>query len=200
MTLSSVLCAVIAIVLFMVVPTFLVGLLNKVVDLGGWKTLLEGIVKIALLVGYMAAVSLVPDIARMFRYHGAEHKTIACYEHDLELTVENVRQCSRFHPRCGTSFILIILVVSVLLFSVIPWSSLGLRIVYKILLLPVVMGVSYEILKICGRYDNLVTRAISAPGLWLQRITTKEPDDSMIECAIAAVKPVLPEDRREGEW
>ena len=200
MTLSSVLGAVIAIVLFMVVPTFLVGLLNKVVDLGGWKTLLEGIVKIALLVGYMAAVSLVPDIARMFRYHGAEHKTIACYEHDLELTVENVRQCSRFHPRCGTSFILIILVVSVLLFSVIPWSSLGLRIVYKILLLPVVMGVSYEILKICGRYDNLVTRAISAPGLWLQRITTKEPDDSMIECAIAAVKPVLPEDRREGEW
>ena len=200
MTVSSVLGAALAIVLFMVVPTFLVGLLSKAVELGSWKTLLEGILKIALLVGYMAAISFVPDIARMFRYHGAEHKTIACYEHDLELTVENVRRCSRFHPRCGTSFILIILVVSVLLFSVIPWSSLSLRIVYKILLLPVVMGVSYEILKICGRYDNIVTRAISAPGLWLQRITTKEPDDGMIECAIAAVKPVLPEDRREGEW
>ena len=200
MTVSSVLGAALAIVLFMVVPTFLVGLLSKAVELGSWKTLLEGILKIALLVGYMAAISFVPDIARMFRYHGAEHKTIACYVHDLELTVENVRRCSRLHPRCGTSFILIILVVSVLLFSVIPWSSLSLRIVYKILLLPVVMGVSYEILKICGRYDNIVTRAISAPGLWLQRITTKEPDDGMIECAIAAVKPVLPEDRREGEW
>ena len=141
-----------------------------------------------------------PDIARMFRYHGAEHKTIACYEAGLPLTVENVRGCSRFHPRCGTSFILIILIVSVLVFSVLPWSSTGLRVLLKLLLLPLVMGVSYEILKLCGRYDNFVTRIVSAPGLWLQRITTKEPDDSMIECAIAAVTPVLPENREDGRW
>ena len=118
----------------------------------------------------------------------------------MGLRVEIVVGGSGVRARCGTSFILIILVVSVLLFSVIPWSSLRLRIVYKILLLPVVMGVSYEILKICCRYDNIVTRALSAPGLWLQRITTKEPDDGMIECAIAAVNPVLPDDRRQSEW
>ena len=200
MALAAVLGGALAVALFVVLPTFLVGLLDKAVALGGFKTLLEGVLKIALLVAYMAAVSTMPDIARMFRYHGAEHKTIACYEAGLPLTVENVRGCSRFHPRCGTSFILIIPIVSVLVFSVLPWSSTGLRVLLKLLLLPLVMGVSYEILKLCGRYDNFVTRIVSAPGLWLQRITTKEPDDSMIECAIAAVTPVLPENREDGRW
>ena len=180
--------------------TLLVGGLARLVPLGGAKTLLEGVLKIAILVGYMAAVSRVKEIHRMFCYHGAEHKTIACYEAGLPLEVENVRKCCRFHPRCGTSFLLIVIVVSILLNSVIPWGSLSLRIVFKLLLLPVVVAVSYEIIKLCGKYDNAVCRAVSAPGLWLQRITTQEPDDSMIECAIAAVTPVLPERPDESVW
>lgn len=199
-TLAAVLGGCLAIVLFMVLPTLLVGLLNRFVPLGGFKTLLEGVLKIAILVGYMAAVSKVPDIARMFAYHGAEHKTIFCYEAGEELTVENIRRQSRFHPRCGTSFILIILVVSILIFSLLPWTSTGLRVLLKLLFLPVVVGISYEILKLCGRYSNPLTRAVSAPGLWLQHITTNEPDDSMIECAIAAVQPVLPANKEDGAW
>ena len=198
--LAAVLGGVLAIALFLVLPTLLVGLLGRFVPLGGFKTLLEGVLKIAILVAYMFAVSKVPDIARMFAYHGAEHKTIACYEAGEPLTVENVRRHARFHPRCGTSFILIILVVSILVFSLLPWTSTGLRVLLKLLFLPLVMGVSYEILKLCGRYSNPVTRAISAPGLWLQHITTNEPDDSMIECAIAAVTPVLPQKREDGAW
>ena len=189
-----------AIVLYLMLPTLLVGGLARLVPLGGAKTLLEGVLKIAILVGYMAAVSRVKEIHRMFCYHGAEHKTIACYEAGLPLEVENVRKCCRFHPRCGTSFLLIVIVVSILLNSVIPWGSLSLRIVFKLLLLPVVVAVSYEIIKLCGKYDNAVCRAVSAPGLWLQRITTQEPDDSMIECAIAAVTPVLPERPDESVW
>ena len=199
-TLAAVLGGCLAIVLFMVLPTLLVGLLNRFVPLGGFKTLLEGVLKIAILVGYMAAVSKVPDIARMFAYHGAEHKTIFCYEAGEELTVENIRRQSRFHPRCGTSFILIILVVSILIFSLLPWTSTGLRVLLKLLFLPVVVGISYEILKLCGRYSNPLTRAVSAPGLWLQHITTNEPDDSRIECAIAAEQPVLPANKEDGAW
>ncbi len=200
MAVAAVLGGLLAIVLFMVLPTVLVSLLDKILPLGGFKTPLEGVLKIAIVVGYMALVSKMPEIARMFRYHGAEHKTITCYEAGKELTVENIRPCSRFHPRCGTSFILIILLVSILVFSAVPWNSLGSRVLLKLVCLPLVMGVSYEILKLCGRYDNWLTRAVSAPGLWLQRITTSEPDDSMIECAIAAVLPVLPENRDDGKW
>ena len=198
--LSAVLGVGLALLLFMVIPTGAVKLLSRFVELGGFKTLLEGVIKLAILVGYMAAVSRVPDIARMFAYHGAEHKTIACYEAGEELTVENIKKHTRFHPRCGTSFILIVLIVSILLFSLLPWNSMAYRVLLKLLLLPLVMGVSYELLKACGRYVNPLTRAISMPGLWLQRITTNEPDDSMIECAIAAVKPVLPEQREDGKW
>ncbi|MEG0896985.1 MAG: DUF1385 domain-containing protein [Ruthenibacterium sp.] len=200
MALAALLGGGLAIVLFMVVPTAIVGGINHFIPLGGFKTLLEGILKITLLVGYMAAVSHMKEIARMFAYHGAEHKTIACYESGEELTVENIRKHTRFHPRCGTSFILIVLVVSILLFSALPWTNTGLRIVLKLLCLPLIVGISYEIIKLCGRYDNPVTRAISAPGLWLQRITTNEPEDGMIECAIAAVQPVLPEHKEDGKW
>ena len=140
------------------------------------------------------------EIARMFRYHGAEHKTIACYESGRELTVENVRPCTRFHPRCGTSFLLIVILISILAGALITTENTLLRIALKLLLLPVVMSVSYEIIKLCGRDDNPLTRAVSAPGLWLQRITTSEPDDGMIECAIAAVLPVLPENPEDGKW
>ena len=133
-------------------------------------------------------------------YHGAEHKTIFCYEQGLELTVENIRKQKRFHPRCGTSFLLIVLVVSILVSSVITWESVLIRVALKILMLPVTVGISYEIIKFAGRHDNWLTRIISAPGLWLQNFTTQEPDDSMIEVAIAAVTPVLPENPEDAAF
>ena len=200
MAVAAVLGGVLALVLFMVVPTALAGLLARFVPLGGWRALIEGVFKLVMLVGYMALVSRMKEIARMFRYHGAEHKTIACYESGRELTVENVRPCTRFHPRCGTSFLLIVILISILAGALITTENTLLRIALKLLLLPVVMSVSYEIIKLCGRYDNPLTRAVSAPGLWLQRITTSEPDDGMIECAIAAVLPVLPEKPEDGKW
>jgi uncharacterized protein YqhQ len=200
LAIAAVLGGCLALVLFMVVPTALAGLLGRFVPLGGWRTWVEGILKLVMLVGYMMVVSRMKEIARMFAYHGAEHKTIACYEAGQPLTVENVRQHTRFHPRCGTSFLLIVILLSILVGAFITTQSTGLRIVLKLLLLPVVMGVSYEIIKFCGRHDTALTRAVSAPGMWLQHITTNEPDDSMIECAIAAVLPVLPDDPNEGKW
>ena len=156
--------------------------------------------KITLLISYLALVSKSKDMHRMFQYHGAEHKTIACYEAGDLLTVENVRKYTRFHPRCGTSFLILVVIVSVFLYSVLPWSSTGLRVVFKLLLLPVVMGISYELLKWCGRSDNIATRIIRQPGIWVQHLTVFEPDDSMIEVAIAAVTPVLPENPEDGKW
>ena len=200
MALAAVCGGLLAIVLFMVLPTAIVGVLDRFVPLGWGKVVLEGLLKIALFVGYLFLCTRMKEIHRVFEYHGAEHKTIACYEAGEGLTVENVRRHRRFHPRCGTSFMILVLIVSILLFSVLPWSSTGLRVVLKLLLLPVVMGVSYELIKLAGRYDNLFTRIISAPGLWLQRLTTFEPDDSMIEVAIAAVTPVLPDHPDEAKW
>lgn len=200
MALAAIFGGMLALVMFLVIPTALAGLVALFVPLGGWRALLEGVLKLAMLVGYMALVSKMKEIDRMFRYHGAEHKTIACYEAGRELTVENVRPCTRFHPRCGTSFLLIVILLSILVGAVIQTESTLLRIALKLALLPVIMGVGYEIIKLCGRYENPLTRALSAPGLWLQRITTQEPDDGMIACAIAAVLPVLPEDPKEGAW
>ena len=200
MGLAAVMGGMLAIVLFMVLPTAIVGGVNHFVNLGWGKVLLEGALKIAMFVIYLFLCTRMKDIHRVFEYHGAEHKTIACYEAGEELTVENIRRHCRFHPRCGTSFMILVLIVSILLFSVLPWSSTGLRVFLKLLLLPVVMGISYELIKLAGRYDNLATRIISAPGLWLQRLTTFEPDDSMIEVAIAAVKPVLPSRPEDGLW
>lgn len=200
MGVSAVVGGLLAIVLFMVIPTTLVGLLDHWFALGYGKVVLEGVLKIAMFVAYLYLSSRMKEIHRVFEYHGAEHKTIACYEAGEELTVENVRKHSRFHPRCGTSFMILVLIVSILLFSVLPWSSTGLRVVLKLLLLPVVMGISYELIKLAGRYDNWLTRIISAPGLWLQCLTTYEPDDSMIEVALAAIKPVLPTRPEEGLW
>lgn len=169
-------------------------------DPGIFKSLIEGLIKIIIFVLYLALVSRMKEIKRVFGYHGAEHKSIACYEAGEELTVENVRKHTRFHPRCGTSFILIVLVIGILVFSVVTWSSLWMRVVLKLALLPVVMGVAYEIIKLAGRYDNVVTRIISAPGLWLQRLTTNEPDDSQIEVAVAALTAVLPDNKEEDQW
>lgn len=200
MSLAAVLGGMLALVLFMVLPTTIVGLLNKVLPLEGFRALLEGVLKIAIFIGYLALVRNMKDIKRMFRYHGAEHKTIACYEAGEELTVENIRHHSRFHPRCGTSFLVLVILISILVSSLLPWTSTGLRIVLKLLTLPVVMGISYELIKLAGRYDNILTRIISAPGLWIQRLTTSEPEDDMIEVAIAAVKPVLPENWEDSLW
>ncbi len=200
MALAAVCGGLLAIVLFMVLPTAIVGLIDRFLPLGWGKVVLEGVLKIALFVGYLFLCTRMKEIHRVFEYHGAEHKTIACYEAGEELTVENVRHHRRFHPRCGTSFMILVLIVSILLFSVLPWGSTGLRVLLKLLLLPVVMGVSYELIKLAGRYDNIFTRIISAPGLWLQRLTTFEPDDSMIEVAIAAVTPVLPDHPDEAKW
>ena len=188
-----------AILLFTVLPTVLVGGLNHLVPLGRWgKVILEAVLKVGIFLTYMGAISKMKEIHRVFEYHGAEHKTIACYEAGDPLTVENVRKYTRFHPRCGTSFLILVVIVSVFLYSVLPWSSTGLRVVFK--LLPVVMGISYELLKWCGRSDNIATRIIRQPGIWVQHLTVFEPDDSMIEVAIAAVTPVLPENPEDGKW
>ncbi len=190
-----------AILLFTALPAFLVNLLGKLIEISPLsKSLLEGLCKIGVFVTYLALVSRLSEIRRVFEYHGAEHKTIACYEAGQELTVENVREQSRFHPRCGTSFLLIVLVISILMFSVVSWESVLLRVVLKIALLPVVVGISYEIIKYAGRHDNPLTRAVSAPGLWLQRLTTHEPDDSQIEVAIASMLPVIPVEEGADKW
>lgn len=200
MSLAAVLGGMLALVLFMVLPTTIVGLLGKVLPLEGFRALLEGILKIAIFIGYLALVRNMKDIKRMFRYHGAEHKTIACYEAGDELTVENVRKYTRFHPRCGTSFLLIVILVSILVSSFVSWQSLWLRMALKVLLLPLVMGISYEIIKYAGGHDNLLTKVLSAPGLWLQRLTVKEPDDSMIEVAVAAMEAVIPQNGEDDRW
>ena len=198
---SAALGAVMAVVLFVFLPTFLTGLLSQAVTLGRWpKVLIEAAIKLALFLGYMALCSRMKEIRRMFQYHGAEHKTIACYEAGEPLTVENIRKHTRFHPRCGTSFLILVLLISILLYAVLPWSSIGLRVVCKLLLLPLLFAISYEVLKSSGRSNSLLARAIAQPGLWLQRLTVFEPEDDMIEIAIAAVTPVLPDDRALAAW
>ena len=154
----------------------------------------EGVMRILLFVGYVWATSLMKDIRRTYQYHGAEHKTIFCYEAGLPLTVENVRPQSRFHPRCGTSFMVLMLIVGIIVSMFIRVDNLLLRTCFKLLTFPIVVGVGYELIKLAGRTDNLFTRIISAPGKWLQHVTTREPDDSMIECAIAAMNKVIPTD------
>ncbi len=186
--------------LFILLPTLAVSLLGKVSKTPLLMNLVEGVVRIAIFIGYIALISQMKDIKRVFEYHGAEHKTIFCYENGEELTVENVRKHKRLHPRCGTSFLFIVMIVSILLFSFFRWPSLPVRLITRILLLPVVAGISYEIIKWAGRSDSKLVCTISAPGLWLQKITTREPDDSQIEVAITALKNVLVEDKEADLW
>lgn len=197
---SAILGGVLAIVLFMVLPTVITGFIARFVELGAFKAVVEGVTKILLFVIYLYAVSRMETIHRVFQYHGAEHKTIATYEAQEALTVENVRRNSRFHPRCGTSFLIFVLLISILIFSFVPWTSTMGRVGLKLLCLPLVMGLSYELIKFAGRHNNAFTRAVSAPGLWLQRLTTAEPADDMIEVAIAAVKEVLPHEGEDDRW
>lgn len=211
MTIGTVLGILLSIGLFFVLPTIIYTGATYVMPFlkheneavqSLIKSVFEGILKIVLIVGYMALMTLMKDIKRTFQFHGAEHKTIFCYEAGLELTVENVKKQRRFHPRCGTSFLILMVLVSILIsFFIDPLFLLAfgfvpqmlIRILIKLLLLPLIVGIGYELIKIAGKHDNWLTRIISAPGVCLQHITVLEPDDSMIECAIVAMKEVIPE-------
>ena len=225
MAIAMVIGVALAILLFAVVPTALYDWIETLmplttdavtselvpIDISMWQSTFEGIMRMILFVGYMAIVAKMKDIRRTYEYHGAEHKTIACYEGGEELTVENIKKYTRFHPRCGTSFIILSLLVSILVYTIVPinpaewWGFEGIlavlvRVGIKLLLLPVVVGIAYELIRIAGRHNNIITRIISAPGLWMQRLTTREPDASQIEIAIAAIKPVLPKEGENDEW
>ena len=189
-----------SIFLFVFLPALIVGWIRPLTQSYAVRNLAEGLTKVAVLLGYMAAVSRMSDVKRLFSYHGAEHKTIFCYEHGKPLTVENVRPEKRFHPRCGTSFLLVVVLVSILVNSVVHLDNTFARIGCHLLLLPVVVGVSYEINRWCGAHDNWLSAILSAPGKWLQRLTTNEPDDGMIECAIRAMELVIPEEKGSDEW
>jgi len=186
--------------LFIPLPPFLAGLMSDFIENRLLRYLLEAALRIVIFLGYMWLATRLNDIKRMWAYHGAEHKAIFCYEKGLPLTIENVRQQSRLHPRCGTSFLFIVMIVSILVFSFTSWDNIWIRIVLRLLLLPVVVAISYEIIKLAGRYDNLLTRIVSAPGKALQKLTTQEPDDGMIEAAIAAISLVIPENAEEAKW
>ena len=209
---ATVLGVALAVALFIWLPSLLY---EKVLEayIPGWpqenrwlQSVVEGLLKILVLVVYMASVSLMKDIRRTFMYHGAEHKTIFCYEHGLPLTVENVKKERRFHPRCGTSFLILMLLVSIGIGFLIPpaeaigiestWVYTLIRAALKLILIPLTMGIGYELLKLAGKYDNVFTRIISAPGMWMQRITVYEPTEDMIECAIKAFVAVLPEEEK----
>jgi len=184
-----------AVAAFIFLPTLLTDLLSKVMPMNDTvKRVIVGAVKMLVFLVYMLAVSQMKEMRRVFMYHGAEHKTIFCYEAGKELKAENARECKRFHPRCGTSFIVITLLVSFAISMLIPWKDAWSHSLIKFLVLPAVMGVAYEFIKLAGKYDNVFTRIISAPGVWMQRITTKEPDDSMLECAVWAMKGVIDKD------
>ena len=197
MGIAMVLGVGLSVLLFFVCPTWLFNLLSSAFPvLSGsmvYRAVFEGILRTLILLVYLIMCSHVKEMKRVFKYHGAEHKTIFCYENEEELTVENVKKHSRFHPRCGTSFLIIMLIVGVVVGMFIPITTPILRSIVKILCIPVIMGIGYELIRLCGRHDNIVTRIISAPGMWMQRITTKEPDDEMIEIAIEAIKKVIPE-------
>ena len=202
--------------LFFLLPMVIGGFFDKWIESNLVLNLVEGVIRMCIFVAYMLLVSRMSEMKRVFSYHGAEHKTIRCYEAGLPLTVENVRRQTRLHPRCGTSFLLVVMVISILVFSVASSALLAifpgleairgtfgyrlLMIAFKLLLLPVVVGITYEINRWCGRHDNWFTRMLSAPGMWMQNFTTNEPDDSMIEVGIAAVEAVLPEKEGADRW
>lgn len=189
---ATVACSIVlAIAVFMLLPYGISLLFQRVISSQLAIALIEGVIRLAVFVAYVALISLMPDIKRVYRYHGAEHKCINCIEHGMELTVENVRKSSRLHKRCGTSFLLIVMLISIVFFMFIRVDSRILRLVLRILLVPVIAGVSYEFIRLAGRSDNVLVNVLSKPGLWLQRLTTGEPDDAMIEVGIASVEAVF---------
>lgn len=186
--------------LFIFLPAFIIGFIKPLTQSYLVRNLSEGLVRVLILLAYMWLCTRVSDVKRLFSYHGAEHKTIFCYEHNKPLTVENVRGESRFHPRCGTSFLLVVVVVSILVNAVVRVDNTFARMGCHLLLLPVVVGISYEINRWCGLHDNFLSKLLSAPGKWLQHMTTNEPDDSMIECAIRSLELVIPEKKGSDAW
>ncbi len=186
--------------IFILLPALIAEPLRHLTEKQIYRNLLEGALRIIIFLLYLWLVSRMNDIKRLFRYHGAEHKTIFCYENGLELTVDNVRNQPKEHPRCGTSFIFIVMIVSILVFSVVTWSNVWIKMALRIILLPIVIGISYEISRWTGRHDNRLSRILAAPGKALQKITTGEPDDSMIEVAIEAMKEVIPENKGSDKW
>lgn len=186
--------------LFILLPTFLAGFLDDFIQGSILRNLAEGVIRIVIFLVYLWLATKMKDIQRVWSYHGAEHKAIFTYEKGLELTVENARTQPRLHPRCGTSFMFIVMIISILVFSLATWSNVWVRMGLRLLLLPIVVGISYELLKLAGRYDNVFTRILSAPGKALQRLTTHEPDDSMLEVALESLKLVIPEKNGEDQW
>ena len=186
--------------LFILLPTFLAGFVSQYVENVILRNLFEGVLRISIFLTYLWLTTKISYIGRVWAYHGAEHKAIYCYEKELPLTVENVKKQSSLHPRCGTSFLFIVMLVSIFVFSFTSWNNLLIRFALRIALLPVVVSISFEIIKLAGRYDNILTKIISAPGKALQRLTTKEPDDDMIEVAKRAIELVIPEDEKEAVW
>ncbi len=196
---SMVLGMVLAIAIFAFLPAVAAKYLFAFIPVG-YKGIVEGLMRIVIFILYIALVGLMKDIKRTYEYHGAEHKTIACYEAGEELTVENARKFTRFHPRCGTSFLFLMLLISILAFSFLTWNSILIRILLKLLCLPLIIGVGFELIRYAGGHDNLFTKIISAPGLWMQRLVTREPDDGELEVAITALKQVLPTDQEDDTW
>jgi uncharacterized protein YqhQ len=191
MGLTVVLSVIIAVALFMLLPFFISDLLGKYIRNASLVAILEGILRILIFVGYIVAISLMKDIKRLYMYHGAEHKCINCIERGRPLTVKDVMRSSRQHKRCGTSFLLFVVLVSVVVFFFIRVDNLALKLIVRLLLIPVIAGISYEIIRLAGKSDNIIIRIISAPGMWLQRLTTKEPDEDMVKVAIASVEAVF---------
>ena len=206
MFISGVLGVALALALFIYLPALatrgLAMLFPGLDDIYILKNVIEGVIKIGIFILYIWLTSLLKDIRRTYEYHGAEHKTIACYEAGDELTVENVKKHTRFHPRCGTSFIFLVLFISIIVNTLfmLPWEQVWLRALLKLCVLPIIVSIAYEVIKLNGKYDNIITKIISAPGLWIQRLTTREPDDSQIEVALAAFIPCIPEDKEQDRW
>ncbi len=188
---TTVIAFVFAIALFILVPYFVSDFLGSYVRSGSLMAIIEGLVRILIFIGYIVAITAMKDIRRLYQYHGAEHKCINCIEHGLPLTVENAAKSTRLHKRCGSSFILFVVFVSIILFFFIRVDSPLLRIVIRIALIPVIAGISYELIRLAGSHDNLLVRIISAPGLWLQHLTTSEPDADMLEVGIASVEAIF---------
>lgn len=198
---SVVVALIFSVGVFMLLPAAIIEGVRHFIEINQVVvSLFEGVLRILIFLLYVILVSRMEDIKRVFQYHGAEHKTIYCYETGEELTIENVKKQKRLHPRCGTSFLILVMIVSIILFSFISAENAILRVLIRLLLLPVVAGISYELIKFAGRHSGVVVRVISAPGMWLQKITTNEPDDSQIEVAIEALKAVLTGDKNDDKW
>ncbi|SHH22348.1 DUF1385 domain-containing protein [Tepidibacter thalassicus] len=189
-----------SVLLFILLPTFLGGVLKHFTESIIILNLFEGLIRIGIFLGYVYLISLNNDIKRVFQYHGAEHKSIYCYEQGLPLTVENARKFSTLHPRCGTNFMFIVMIISLLVYSLFGWPNPIMRVVYRLICLPVVAGISYEIIKLAGKYDNKFMRIVVFPGMMLQKVTTKEPDDEQLEVALCALRAVLDEEVKFDEY